>query len=61
MKCKNCAFCVQEKKYSTTVICSNGGLLEGLNLHDRYEEIKKPSYCAYYADNKTISNFLLKE
>ena len=52
MNCKKCIYCVQSKKYSNDIVCSNQDLIKKYGGTDKYEKLSEPCYCVYYTTYK---------
>ena len=60
MDCKNCVYCVQEKRYQTEIVCQNKQLIEKCELGKEYALIDEPSYCIFYTTPKEYAKEQLK-
>lgn len=58
MNCRDCIYCIQEKRYQTVIVCKNKKLIEKCGLDKEYALIDKPSYCIFY---KTWKQYLKEE
>ena len=58
MNCRDCIYCIQEKRYQSSIICQNKQLIEKRGLGKEYALIDEPSYCIFY---KTWKQYLKEE
>lgn len=52
MNCRNCIYCVQEKRYQASIVCQNKQLIEKRGLDKEYALVDEPNYCIFYTTLK---------